>query len=457
MPLPLPTSPRHAGRDLLSLALIDTRNALLRWLAAFERETWAGAAAAAAALRPDIDPPLWLALEAAWFQEYWIARNVQRSRGEACDPTLPRLASIEPQADGWLRSPVDRAIRLPAAERWQAGLPPMTAVRQYLVDTLETTLDLLASADEGDAALYFFRLALFHEEAACESLARTAQAFGVAAEDRSDPVALAASARAATAPHRGEAVVASGTGRLVGGRLLGDIAIVAPRPPLLFPATRHRLGVGPEGFAFDNERRAHEVAVPEFEIDAQPVSWSQYAEFAEDGGYDDERWWSVDGWAWLQAGRPASAVAGGDSGPRRAPRHVEQLRRGVVQRRFGRALRLSAVQPALHLSWYEADAWCRWAGRRLPAEVEWEHAAVAGASRGFRHGDAWEWTASRFGPFPGFAAGPWRDYSEPSFGRCRVLRGASFATRSAFCDARFRLFAAPSRDDLFSGFRSCAG
>ena len=87
------------------------------------------------------------------------------------------------------------------------------------------------------------------------------------------------------------------------------------------------------------------------------------------------------------------------------------------------------AQPVTHVSWYEADAWCRWAGRRLPTEVEWEHAALAGASRGLRWGQVWEWTASTFRPYPGFSADPLRDYSQPWFGSHKVLRGASFATR----------------------------
>ena len=257
MPRSVQTSPRHAGRDLLSLALIDTRNALLRWLAVFERSADAGAAAPSPPL-PDIDPPLWLAVEAGWFQEYWIARNVQRSRGTACDPALPRLASIEPQADGWLRGRAGGARRLPAVDRWRVGLPPLAAVRQYLVDTLETTLDLLASADETDAALYFYRLALFHEDAACESLARTAQAFGLAIDEQGE-AAAPAGGRPPDGPASSQDATAivgavTGTGRIAPGRLLAEVVTAAPRPPLVFPATRHRLGVGPGGFAFDNER-----------------------------------------------------------------------------------------------------------------------------------------------------------------------------------------------------------
>jgi EgtB-related family protein len=114
------------------------------------------------------------------------------------------------------------------------------------------------------------------------------------------------------------------------------------------------------------------------------------------------------------------------------------------------------AQAVTHVSWYEADAWCRWAGRRLPTEVEWEHAATAGASRGLRWGQVWEWTASTFRPYPGFSAGPDRNYSEPWFGSRKVLRGASIATRGRLRDARYRNFKLPERDDIFSGFRSCA-
>jgi formylglycine-generating enzyme required for sulfatase activity len=128
----------------------------------------------------------------------------------------------------------------------------------------------------------------------------------------------------------------------------------------------------------------------------------------------------------------------------------------VLQRRFGVLSRVASVQPAVHVSWFEADAWCRWAGRRLPAEVEWEAAAHQGASRGFRWGEVHEWTASTFRPYPGFAPGPWRDYSTSAFGSHKVLRGASFATRPGLLSPRLRGFALPSRDDGFFGFRSCA-
>jgi ergothioneine biosynthesis protein EgtB len=194
---------------------------------------------------------------------------------------------------------------------------------------------------------------------------------------------------------------------------------------------------------FDNEKWVHEVPIPEFEIDAQPVSWGQFAEFVEDGGYDQPAWWHAQGWELLQREG------------RRCPRHVDQLRHGVLQQRLGKLMRVPLTQPAIHVSWYEADAWCRWAGRRLPTEPEWEAAAHQGASRGFRWGDVWEWTASSFEPYAGFAPGPQREYSQAAFGSHKVLRGASFATRSRMRSAKFRAFERPERDHLFCGFRSC--
>jgi ergothioneine biosynthesis protein EgtB len=389
---------RGAGRDLLSLALMDARNHTLRWMALFE-EAFGGQAWPAPA--PPQPSPLWLAGHIGWFQERWVARNVHRQRGDAADPTAPRLASVLPDAD---------RLYDPALGAAAVDLPDAAATRQYLADTMDLALELLEGAGDGDAALYVFRLALFHEDLQGETFAEIAQALDVR--------------------------VAPGTG------LVGDIAAAPPREPLLFPATRWALGSTEGGFVFDNEKWAHEVAVPEFDIDAQPVTWAQYGEFVEDGGYDEPRWWSEAGLAWLQ----------GES--RRVPRHVDQLRHGVLQRRFGRLARVPQGQPVLHVSWHEADAWCRWAGRRLPTEVEWE-AAARSYSRGYALGAVWEWTGSTARPYPGFRADPWLEHSLPHFGRDKVLRGASFATCPRIAHPKFRRFAPAQADHLFCGFRSC--
>ncbi len=401
------SSMRKAGRELLSLALMDARNHTLHLLAAHEHAMQARPSA----LPPDMDSPLWLAGYVGWFAEHWIGRNTQRALGAACPGEPTRLASIEPHADSWwnpaLASQAGRSIA------GAAGMPDAAATRAWLLETLESTLELLEKVPDDDDALYFYRLALFHEDMAGEQLVVMAQSLGV------------------------------------------DLKMELPgsmqaRQPLLVPAGRWRLGLDPGGFAFDNELGAHDVDVPEFEIDAHAVSWAQYVEFVEDGGYDREEFWQPQGWDWLQE---KASLEG-----RRAPRYVEQIggaSGAVLQTRFGRDTRMAGGQPAMHMSWWEADAWCRWAGRRLPTEVEWEMAAHVAARRGLRWGDVQEWTATTLRPWPGFKVGPWTGYSLPWFGQAKVLRGASFATRARMKSPKFRGFSLPGRDEGFVGFRSC--
>ncbi len=404
---------RSAGPDVLSLALMDARNHSLHLFAQFQRAL--EDSAPKIFQHPHVNPPLWELGHVAWFQEWWIGRNTQRALGTRCSPEPTRLASIEPQADRWWNPGLT-----PQAGRWSLDLPDMAACRAYLLHTLESTLDLLDKAGaSSDDALYFYRLSLFHEDMRGEAMACAAQVLGVGLDE---PL------QAALAPRP-----------------------MAVREPLLVPSTVWTMGSEGAGFAFDNEKPAHAVSVPEFEIDAQPVSWAQYVEFVGDGGYDSEELWHPDGWRWLQG----QAAAEG----RRGPRYVDQIgisSGAVIQNRFGVPRRMQASQPAMHVSWWEADAWCRWAGRRLPAEVEWELAAHTAARRGFHWGDVWEWMGTTFRPYPGFAPDPWQDYSQASFGTHKVLRGASFATRARMKTPKHRSFQLPERDDGFCGFRSCA-
>lgn len=376
---------RHADRELLSLALMHARNRTLAWLAVLEPH----------ATRPaeGLAPAWCLAGRAGWFQERWIGRNVQRARGAAADPTRAPLASIEPQADAWW-------AQAPAAEAPDA--PTFDALRGYLAETLETTLELLAGTPDDDDALHWFRAALFEEDALVLPLAALAQAQ-----------------------------------RVGGARALLPERVLRPvRTPVWFAAQRWPLGSPPGGYVPAAERWAHEEPVPEFEIDAQAVTWQQFAEFVEDGGYDDPAHWSEPGAQWLQAEG------------RRTPRDVEQLRHGVLLLRFGQLVRAPAGESASMLSWHEADAWCRWAGRRLPTELEWELAASSGASRGVTWGDVPEWTAGRARAWPGGPPVP--DLS------LRVQRGVAWLEPRRLAHPKARRFVAPERDEGFAGFRSCA-
>lgn len=402
---------RQAGPQLLSLALMDARNHTLHLLAQYERAM--AAAGLQVPVRAGLELPQWLAGHIGWFAEYWIGRNPQRHLGSACLPDAMRLGSIEPMADAWFNPAL-----APHAARWQMQLPDLQSVRAYLLDTLEGTLELLEKASQDDEGLYFFRAALFHEDLRGEQLITMAQALDL-------PIQL------------------------------GLPAVAAPREALLVPAALWLLGSAPGGFVFEAEKWAHEVQVPEFEIDAQPVSWAQYVEFVDDGGYDRPELWQPDGWAWLQ--RLAQAEG------RRGPAHVEQIgvaSGAVMQTLFGKPTRMAPTQAAMHLSWWEADAWARWAGRRLPTEVEWELAAHAASRRGFRWGEVHEWTAGTLRPWPGFAPDNWTSQGDlaaaPVFGQARVRRGASFATRARLKHPKHRGFALPERDDAFTGFRTCA-
>ena len=405
---------RRAGQGVLSLALMDARNHTLHLFTQFQSAL--EASDFAVPLLPTLNPPLWELGHVGWFQERWIGRNLQRSQGARCDPVGPRLPSIESRADRWWDS-----SQVPHDTRWPLDLPGVNACRAYLLNTLESTLELLERADATDDALYFYRLCLLHEDMHAEAMVMTAQTLGLTL-DR--PLLQAFSSKPMT---------------------LGE--------PLLVPACHWPLGSPADGagFVFDNEVGVHEVRVPDFEIDAQPVSSAQFVEFVGDGGYDRQELWSEAGWRWLQA---ISQSEG-----RRGPRYVEQIgvaSGAVMQNRFGQPLRMLGQQPAMHMSWWEADAWCRWAGRRLPFEVEWEIAAPTAGRRGCHWGDVWDWTGSTFKPYPGFVPGPYADYSQPWFGSHKVVRGGSFATRARMKSPKYRNFYEPERDDVFCGFRSCS-
>ena len=342
------------------------------------------------AYSPTVNPPLWELGHIGWFQEYWIGRSRQCDRGIACDPEHPRLPSVLADADRWYDSG-----RVHHETRWELPLPDGVATRGYLESTLEQTLERLDAlpAEASADQLYFYRLVALHEEMHAEAATYMARALAIDLP------------QSPAAPGR---------------------AVNRTDTTLRVPAQSFELGWAAHGFAFDNELGAHRVELAAFDIDARPVSWARFMPFAEQDGYSQSRWWDDQGWAWLQRGPVVapSPPPGGDAAP------------------------------VVHLSAWEARAWCRWAGRRLPTEAEWECAACT--VPGFDWGQVWEWTASPFQPYPGFTAHPYRDYSQPWFGTRQVLRGACGATASVLRYPRYRNFFEPHRRDIFSGFRSCA-
>jgi gamma-glutamyl hercynylcysteine S-oxide synthase len=395
---------RQAGPTELAAALRSSRAATL---ATFDA-TCATLPHLQVPYRPELNPPLWELGHVNWFAQHWLARNPQWRLGTAANPLAPRTPALAPDSDTLFDSTLSTH-----PSRWHQNLPPQQALRDALEAGLERTLALLQAAEPTDQGLYFHRLVLAHEDMHHEAALYMAQALGVPAPTH------------APLPSTSQ-----------------------PWLTLQINETTHTLGHQDNGFVFDNECGAHTVHLPSYAIDNRVVTWHEYLPFVQAGGYQQQQWWCEAGWQWLNT----------QAQPTTAPRYLRPLGADWEQQRSGKWQPLNLHEPACHLTAFEAEAWCRWAGRRLPLEAEWEHAALAKnatAANSFTWGAVWEWTASPFTPYPGFAPHPYLDYSLPWFGSRQVLRGASVATQPRMVEARYRNYFTPDRNDIFAGFRSC--
>jgi iron(II)-dependent oxidoreductase len=378
-----------------------------------------------------VNPLRWEIAHVAWFQEKWVLRHASGR------------APIRADADALWDSGA-----IPHDTRWDLPLPSRADSLAYMEEVRRGVQDRLHGGPPTPELLYFTRYCVHHEDMHDEAFTYTRQTLGY------------------PAPRLG-----AGGGAGPPGPLPGDAHV--PGGIVSIGADRA------ERFVFDNEKWAHEVEVKPFAIARAATTQAEFAAFVDDGGYGRRELWSEDGWLWRSA-------AGAE--------HPVYWRRGASgwQRRdFDRWVDLEPHRPVIHVCWHEAQAFCRWAGRRLPSEPEWEAAAgprrfpwgatpptperanldwramgcvdvaalPAGDSAvGCRQmiGNVWEWTSSEFLPYPGFVADAYRDYSQPWFRTHHVLRGGAWTTRSRLIRNTWRNFYTPDRRDVLAGFRTCA-
>jgi iron(II)-dependent oxidoreductase len=301
---------------------------------------------------------------------------------------------------------------------------------------------------------YFAEYAVFHEDMHDEAFTYTRQTLGYPPP------------RLALTPPPASAGPLAGDARCDGGQML----LGAPRDA---------------PFVFDNEKWGHDVEIAPFSIARAPVTQAEFAAFVEDGGYQREPLWGASGWEWRTAEGALHPVYWRGSAS------------GWERRNFDSWVPLEPHRPVIHVNWYEAMAYCRWAARRLPTEVEWEAAAAlepGGRKRRFPWGEGppdperanldagrlgcvdvgalpagdsaigcrqmignvWEWTQSPLTPYPGFVADAYAEYSQPWFHTHKVLRGGCWVTRSRLLRNTWRNFYMPDRRDVLAGFRTCA-
>ena len=387
-----------------------------------------------------INPPVWEIGHVAWFQERWALRHL---RG---------LDAIRADGDSFWDS-----AAVAHDKRWTLPLPSREETLGYMQSVLDRVFERLERNREiSEQEAYFHWLVAMHEDMHGEALAYTRQTLGYPAPQLAD----------SSAP------------KTFGSEAVCDEDVFVPGGVFCLGA-RHG-----EVFVFDNEKWEHPREIQAFAISRAAVTNGQFAQFVDDAGYHRQEFWSDEGWTWRKRVAASSPVYWIGDGNKWLLRHYDQT------------VPLPSDLPVIHVNWYEADAYCRWAGRRLPTEAEWEMAATgldrkrsypwgdeapsserahldaemngcipAGALPdgdspfGCRQmiGNVWEWTATDFLPYPGFTVDPYKEYSEPWFGSERkVLRGGCWATRSRLIRNTYRNYFTKDRRDIFAGFRTCA-
>ena len=423
--------------DNISKALLDVRSRTLALVEGLNDEEMMGK------VLPTVNPLKWEIAHAAYFHETWVLRH------------LGGQAAVNEKADELFDS-----INIQHEDRWDLPLPSLANTFEYMSSVLQYELELLRNIELDDYAKYFYLLALFHEDMHNEAFIYTRQTL-------SYPKPNFIKSRNYSSLNSDHTVNRN-----------EDISI--PGGSFMLGAERKN------EFIFDNEKWAHAVKVAPFKIAKFAVSNEQYLEFVEDDGYKKEKYWSDEAWRWRQ---------------------IKNLQHPVYWKKdsndnwyvktFDVWESLRPSHAVMHVSWYEAVAFCKWSNRRLPTEAEWEFAAASNPNVakdnhyekiinpdgidanldctnlgtvnvaafpksdnafGCRQmfGNVWEWTSSTFKPYPGFSPDWYSEYSRPLFEQTKVLRGGAWTTRSRMLRNTLRNYYGPDRNDVFAGFRTCA-
>lgn len=417
--------------------LRDTRKRTLELVAGLDQQQIIG---------PKLDivnPLLWEIGHTAYFHELWTLRHL-----DGADSFLENADELYD------------SISIAHDDRWNLPLLSLDDTKTYMQQVLDTEIERLQKREVSASDVYLTRYAVFHEDMHTEAYTYTRRTLSYPAPVFDNNVLADESYDA--------------------GPLEGDVEIDGGS--FLLGADENT------DFCFDNEKWQHPVEIKPFAIARAATSYQQYAAFVEDGGYQEQRFWDKEGWDWLKTNNITLPDG-----------WKKDTEGNWLIKQFDQWQPMRPHAAVIHLSWFEASAWCRWARRRLPSETEWELAAsgspedinekrrypwgdeiptekhvnmnaramrtidVAALSDGDSAygcrqmlGNVWEWTADTFNPYPGFVADMYQDYSQPLFGQTKVLRGGAWPTRSRMIRNTWRNYYAPDRNDVFAGFRSCA-
>lgn len=386
------TEGRSFARDRLADALAAARQATFAATLDLTDAEWD------VPYHPGIQPTAWDLAHIAWFGEFWLLRGPHGVRPDGA------VEARGPAPFIGLDERYDSA-RIGHRERWQMPLFPRAELLARMADQLGACQRAIEALGDTDAGLYHAHFVVLHELMHVEALCWTRALLG-----RPAPAGL-------------------------------RMPRMEPRADVAVTGGEHRIGTasGAPGFAFDNELPGRTVRLRPFAIDSTPVTNGAFRAFVEADGYRRAEFWPGRAAAWLaRHGRP----------------HPERWRRAAdgawEQRWYDRWNPLTDDEPVVHVSAFEAEAWCLFAGRRLPTAAEWE---VAAPHVTWGH-SVWEWTADPFAPYPGFRPAPYTTYSAPWFHHQREMRGGAYATHRWMHDRRYRNFFLPHRTDVFAGFRS---